>query len=911
MAKNREGILQSLPAHRRRSLIYQRWADLVFLLISVVAVGIVLCPLLDQVQLRVAPFLAPWGLFGGAFVGLVAAVGVWVALQRVGVGLAVVGRRSKWWANPPVWWLGVVAFVFCSSLWHCAIAPQRQDILPYLVQAAGAVLLLGLGRLLAWVVTSVQSTVGVRPREARNAYGETHNLGELADRPEELIEWLKREEPIFHPDEDLFDMRPYARRIADLLRDKPLRTVALIGPYGCGKTGIAKMVRFYLDNKAKPQNCLHPKEDRFPVDDIIAVEVSGWGFREGTIAEHVLDRIVDEIAEHMDCLELVSIPRNYQRMLSGSGGWLGTLCALVGARGNYGKILQKMDNVLLRANMRVVAFLEDVDRNVREETFLNEVAALLEQLKGLENISFVLAIGEKYQGQDIAAKLGERIEIVPPPARQPILRILRSFREYSLKQHPNDIDVLGSEERQGRTRLDASPGLDRFAEAELIRRSIDAVAKLCSSPRILKTSLRSTWFAWEKLHGEVEFDELLICSVLRTAATEVFLLINENIGRLRSLGEQPQTADAKKRDDEIRESLIRQLKERAKDKRWNFDAVCELIQLLFPGLNQNQFLDHAAVNPQSVNVGQPTDYWTRLNREEIAEGEIRDQQILRAIEQWKADSNAQVYQEHTMAEALLQVDGFADKIEQFGQFLDGKQVRDLASELFTRIREGGKIDDAKNCPGFIQLWRISLKSRYEFHENWVAGEISRALPVSLRFASDIYYYWRSDQASHTSPTPELRKRFVDNARSAYGNNAKVFIDALDPDYPWSIYHLVVFHGSRENGGPGLANEDWLWFGPILLASVAVNRQVLLPQISVLLTDHSYNPIAERRGETAHKCDFDDSVAQKVFGQERMRDLMVLLSQDFTTAKPDPEMSSRLACCHGYAKSWLREHRQHG
>ncbi len=557
--------------------------------------------------------------------------------------------------------------------------------------------------------------------------------------------------------------------------------------------------------------------------------------------------------------------------------------------------------------MRVVAFLEDVDRNVREETFLNEIASLLENLKGLQDISFVLAMGQKYQGEDVAAKLGEHIEVMAPLARQPVLRVLRAFRAYSLRRYPDDIDPLTFEQRRRRMSFTGSDTTDRIAEAELIERPIDALAAQLTSPRILKTSLRRTWLAWETLHGEIDFDDLLVCNILRGSAPTVYLLLNDNVERLRIMSTWGETDTAKKQNEENRQLFNRQLEHLCKETEYDIGGLQKLIGPLFPGWNKAHAVHQSNINPQSVLVGQPTDYWARLNREHISGNEIRDQQVLRAIDRWKTERDSDVFQGHTMADALLNVDGFAEKVEQFGLRFDGKEVRDLASELFLLIRKNGTVCDATKYPGFEQLFRLSLKKHFDHHENWVISEISKMLRVSLRFANDIYYYWRSDQASASLPTPEVRKRFVQAARTAYENDAELLANALDPEYPWSIYHLVVHHGSRERGGPGLDNEDWLWFGPVLLTAASVRKEVVIPQIGVLLTDYEWQHI--RPGATMQKAPFNESIAEKVFPPERMRDLMKLLACDLALDKYEPEIRLRLEYCYAHARQELQRNRK--
>lgn len=903
-------------AHKRRVrlLVFQRWADLGFLFVFSVALGFMLSPFLERVQLTVAEFLCPWGWFIGAFVGLVAATSAWTILGNFGVSFRLPIPNRLWMTNPPAWPVAIIVFLLCSFLWQCVVGPQKTGLVAFSLQAGGAVALLLFGRLSACSVAWLRKEHTCHSASVGVTQGDFHDLADLADHPEQIIEWLKREEPINDPRQDCFDMAPYARRIADALRSTPMKTVALIGPYGCGKSSIAKMVQCYLsengaESKAASPNGLGDRTVYRP-PDIIVAEVSGWGFREGTVVEHILGGIVDAMSQRMDCLEISTIPSRYQRMLSGSGAWLHALCALVDAPADCAAILQRIDKLLLRSNMRAVTFLEDVDRNVQGQVFLNEVASLLESLKGLENISFVLAIGEEYQGQDIAAKLGEHIEIVPPPAWQPILRVLRFLREYLLKRYPNDIDVLTSEEREERARFAPSDPIDRIAEAGFIQRPIDAPVRLLTSPRIVKTSLRRTWFAWERLHGEIDFDDLLVCNVLRAAAPQAYVLLNENVARLRAISGRAETSEAQKRNDESRKQFASLLEDRGKDAEWDIDAVHAVVEFLFPGFRGRHAFHRLVDTPQGVNVGEPTDYWVRLNREEVGGRETRDQGVLLAIDEWKADKDSDVFQGHTMPNALLRIEGFADKIEQFGRRLDAEQVRELASGLFLLIRGSDVIGKGDDYPGFVQLWRLSLKKESKGHDDWVVGEISRALSRSLRFANDIYYYWRSNQARASFPTPEIRKRFVQAARRIYGNDPGTFVNALDPGFPYSTYHLVVLHASVKNGGPGLDKEDWLWFGPVLLTAASVKQEVVIPQIIVLLTDYDCDPFAEHRGAAFHKPDFDDSVAESVFGAPRMRELMQLLNSTPDTETTDSEMHSRLACCRRRAEEWLRGNPEH-
>jgi hypothetical protein len=411
---------------------------------------------------------------------------------------------------------------------------------------------------------------------------------------------------------------------------------------------------------------------------------------------------------------------------------------------------------------------------------------------------------------------------------------------------------------------------------------------------------------WQSLHGEVDFDDLLVCSALRAVAPDVFFLINQNIEKFRSLSSSSGTDAGRERDNTNRESLRRELEKRSEQAEWDVDTVSRLITFLFPAWEKLRPLQPAS--SQRVQIGEPTDYWTRLTREQVFATDIRDQDILRAIRSWKKDRSQHVLGEHTLPQAILHVDQFADKVEQFGDSLDGKEVRDIASSLFELIYQEGNVGGGCDRPGFIQLWRLSLGKESDSHDEWVVSQVYQALRINLRFANDIYYFWRHDSehpGSH-APTPDLRKRIVGLVHHAYQTDPRIYMGALDPAYPWSTYHLVVFHGSPEGGGPGLENEDWRWFASTLMQAWDMEPDLVFPQIVVLLTTGDSKPA--ERGRVVYEYSFSDSVAERVFGQELMAKLMDKLLTSCEPGEYNPETVARIRCCQAHAQKWKSEYK---
>jgi hypothetical protein len=887
----------------RRALVYRRWVDLGLLFLAALGVGPVICPAIEIAQKGVTSFLLPWSWPIGLLSGAASATATWVILRSLG---ANPWPTRRWLTNPPAWPVGIMAFACCSFLWQCCLGPDRLASAAWAIQGFGAIAIFLSGALLHPLVVWVVSSAACNTADAQEDRS-VEDLDTLAKDPEKLIEWLGRERPISSPAEDYFHAGPYARRIAALLTDDPVRTIGLIGPYGCGKSSILRMARHYLLDPSVTTRRDATGESG-PLRDVIVCEVSGWGFREGTIAHHVLDTVIRELSRKIDCLEVAGIPDTYQRIMSDSGGLPRTLCAAASSHRKPHEILRKLDDVVDRGFIRLAVILEDVDRNIRGGDFFNELATLLEDLQGLSNITFVLAIGQKYEGQEIVGKLCEHIEVVPNLARDPTLNILRAFRNHCREKYASDRQIHEIEDAEGKTGFDDSGIMDPFAQVELISRPIDDLCRLLSTPRILKTSLRRAWLAWKSIHGEIDFDHLLICSIMRSTAPEAFFLINEYVPRLRGSSSHPDTAEAKERQTQTRESLRRQLTERSRTEEWNPEVIDRLIGFLFPKWEERPSIrDFTAM--QGVQIGGPTDYWARLNREELLPEEIRDQEIIQTIEAWRQDKTASAFRNLPIPDALLKVDGMAAKVEQLGGVLTPKEVRDLASDFFSLILKEEKIAAARDYPGFIELWRLSLRRQYDSHLQWIRGEINRSLRKSVQFANDLYYYWRhqSEDIDPGFPTLELRDSVVHHAQGVYMHDHGVYMRAIDHNCPVATRALVVDFSNTKEGGPGLEKEDWSWFGPVLLTVASTDGQLGIPQIVLLLTEYESAPV--NRGSAVPKSVFSDFVAERVFGNERMRDLMELLARDFQPQEYDVGINTRLACCRGRAQEWLREHQR--
>ena len=898
----------------RLKIATYRWLDLTALSITAVLFYTILMPLFSILFNNVYELFGMWHWSILLAIYLLMTTVVWFILHSLG---GVYFRCFLY--NPPTWLAAIVSFVIYTFVYlHLSENNYPKNTGVVTIGLGFVLIIFVTGGALAYIINILftKCETGLKHIGSTTALdGKSLDMTDLAENIEELINWLHKEEPILSPSQDCFNMAVFARRITRILKSTPLKTIGLVGPYGCGKSSIIQMVQHYIDNPCAftDGQDIEASQSTSESSKIITCLVSSWGFHEDTATKHILHAAIKELSKYTDCIGLQNLPEHYRRAMVDSGNFLAKILSTIleGWR-NPLSVLRRLDVVLGRIGKRLVIFLEDIDRNKRSDVFFNEISTLLDGLKELEHISFVVAIGDQYREEEVISKISEHIEVVPELGRKETLKMLRSFRSHCLSMFPEDIGLLSKEDRGKRIGFDRSEMGDYFRAIDKnLEYPIDNMVSLLRNPRTLKHALRRTYEVWLELHGEIEFDELLACEILQTSAVEIYLVINSNISRFRSLAQPNKNSEAIKYDDKNRENLKEEIDKRTRGKSWDIGAANLLIDFLFPGWNKDSF-GHSTKPLQSVSCEAPTDYWRRIHLEEIGEDEIRDQTIIQAIRSWRKNKETQVYKQFNLPKAISEVKGFANKIEQFGTMLDGNEVRCLSTEFFNLILgEGKEIVTADRYLGFTELWRLSLDNQIEKneHEQWVLNELRKALSVNLRFANDIYYHWRHqerDLSRADVPTIELREQFVQAGKEIYSTNVELFINAIDRDYFWGVRHFARVFSQQDQGGPGYKPEDWKWLGDLLLEAAVKAPRIIVPQIASLVVDIG-EPFTG--GKWDYRCEFNLEAAQKIFGTEGLSKIMPLLAKSKVNPKFDEQGKAVFECAISYAKKKNQTRRQ--
>ncbi len=482
------------------------------------------------------------------------------------------------------------------------------------------------------------------------------------------------------------------------------------------------------------------------------------------------------------------------------------------------------------------------------------------------------------------------------------LKTVDLFRGFSLKKYEDDIDLMPLNERA--VRLGSLKGDNNFQLSLMIsidplfRDTIDHIVSLLKTPRLLKLSLRRILSAWEHLHGEIDFDDLFVATVLRFSAPEAYDFLLENMSELQALQSRENSEEVKKM-----RGYIKNKWELTSKLEWNVEAAERLIAFLFPAWDDKSF--RSVQVPQGIRNYDPTNYWQRVNAEFLSKTEIPDQDILHALKKWKLNHNDVVLRKLSLPEALYSLPLLSPKVEQFARyFLDAEDIRKIAASLFKIIlqNEGAKAN-IDSCPAFVGLWRLSTRIPMEHDEDhwkWVLDQILYALPLSLRFSNDMYHYWRHNRyLGGNQKSTELRTLVISNFKVLFVNNPGIFIPSLDPIFIYCVYHFAVVFSNPDQGGDGFEAKEWKWLANLLVDAAKIQPQIVLPQIVPFIINSP--SIMSFGGEFK----FNSESAVALF-DDRLPELMDLLADTSFNQMFDENALAQISFAKHVADEWIKK-----
>jgi hypothetical protein len=841
-------------ARSRIRLGWRRWLDVVVLACIAAAMIVLLLP-------WAATRAAAWGL----------SVELWSLLPIALLALAVLWKtnalgyakllRRRGRSYAPTWLAGStgagLVLLFVSFSAEFAFRLGLGDGAARAALFAGIVLLLPLVIAAGLAVLPARTT---RPERVEDRATKALPPPGFA----ELENWIKDDEAIVNPRFDRLGHAQIARRIVKRLTDQSTgsQTVAVIGPYGAGKTSLRLLVQHELES--------------IPASDLVMCSVSLWGYETPQAAiGGVLEAICTALSAEVDVVALRGLSSRYVEVVEGFVG--GKLGVLLRRPDEPQATLQALQVVLQAADLRLVLWVEDLERftplGPEDQSRLRPIRALLYWLDQLANVSVVVASTNLDARFDVD-KLARFIEMMPEFPEATSAEILKLFRSGCLQVSTEYIDPASDEARKVLNDL-ANPAradaLRSLGMAPSIQTAADALPLLCTTPRSLKMALRLTLESWRALLGEIDFDDLLCVTVLRVAEPRVLSLVADHLDELRGwkdLADQHDKAEVSSFWVDLNE-VVPNPKRRA--------AVAVVVRAVFGER-------HRQAKPQGFMHTDPTDYWARFMAVPELADEDRDQPIVAVCQ-------------HDDEDALIRTLSHPQyhlKAERFGRHLPMQRlVRVLDHLVELRIREDPASWDEEHPPGLVPLWRMfsERQNRDDFDPRLLADHLAaalkRAIPTHLGLANILQYYFATRESSvpcllcvdGNDFATEIRESIGPLLVEHFAHAPEQLVAALSKCPRWNLLQLCWgIHRVRSGRFSGSPFLEWQRFAAALLEAARLDPTVVLANVSPFLVRK-----AESSNAMTTNYELDEERAERLFDWKQ---LAPLLAEATTVDQPE-------------------------
>ncbi len=682
----------------------------------------------------------------------------------------------------------------------------------------------------------------------------------LVEIPESLV-WVQSEKPISNLANDKFGHAALIKRLTAIIEQESCKSFGLTGLHGSGKSSVVRMVEAEL----KRQSNMY-----------WFVYVSGWGRSSDNISSKVLESIVRQLHEEgVEATSLLSWPADYMRELLGDSSFLTRLlrCHLSDQQGPTA-VLQKLDPVLDAINRRIVVVLEDVDRNSTNEG-MNTLCHMLDDFGHTRNVSFFFLKSEETTTNIDFHRLCEHTEMIPNIDPN-ILAFHLSTLVNACQEFASEKKLIHADRLNLRRIVVGHHFGESFKQDDVFW---NALCTLAHTPRCFKHALRRIWREWQSLAGEVDLLDLILWSLLREGCPVGYDYLRENLQTLRQLPENDVVNDEKNKPiKRVREQIAnlplsdnQQVALKVVLTLFGFEVSIFKEESFYIGMSSDHSFigKNFPVAPQSIKNTDATDYFKRLEAGALDSQELSDQIALRVIDRYVD------HQDDSLPDLLARHQAWVDKMVQFEGLLPTKRLVDVIED---HIRALGRISGGKaraESSGFIELRKIARTrgNSYDEVKGRLESFVIAALDFSMELAQSIYEWYvdRHDQEIKRS----IRDSWIAGLRERIANNDSYLCNALDPEYPYGLFHTMRF---RDEYPTYNTPQDWQWLTQHLIKSIEQNPAQIVPDVVCLFIRDLR---ASRMGEGAWfelDVEFFEGVCPTSSERARIASLLIMFSQ---------------------------------
>lgn len=304
------------------------------------------------------------------------------------------------------------------------------------------------------------------------------------------IHWYQNEKPINDLTQDRLNRKPLVQRLYDIVTSEEyqdMRGIALIGPFGTGKSSvIGMMISKLFENRLNYLVC----------------KIDTWGAysSDDQIQKYFIEKIINSLNTITSTTSLNGLPSKYIHSLKGvQSFWLDTI-PLFDNYSSPDKQLNRINDILCRLDCKILIVIEDIDRNANGEEIINKIAPLFDFLNSCEHFRLIMSFGEKLNNPSIVNRIFRHLEFVSFDRGSIYSSIIKSIE--NLTKETNDNYV-------GEYQFFFKDNEDYITSVR------DRLFEYIETPRDLKIILVQVEHDWKNyLHGCCDILDLLVISVL-------------------------------------------------------------------------------------------------------------------------------------------------------------------------------------------------------------------------------------------------------------------------------------------------------------------------------------------------------------------------------------------------------------
>jgi predicted KAP-like P-loop ATPase len=482
--------------------------------------------------------------------------------------------------------------------------------------------------------------------------------------------------PIHNPAEDRFNRWPFAKRIADTLRDRKDLSCLVLGIYGAwgeGKTSVLNLIELEL------KDC----------EPLAVVRFNPWYFRSEAV---LITGLFETLAEGVG-KKLPTKREQFGKALKGLSTFFSLASVSVGGvvSVNPGEGLEKIasqlsqteltaqrnrvQTILKEAGLRVVVLIDDIDRLERQE-----IQALFKTVRlsaDFERVAYVLAfdrdivaasLGEKYgeggtaQGRAFLDKIIQ-VPLHLPPAKKEALR---------------QLVFEGAEEAANLAGIKLTQEQSQIIAINFVR----SLEPRLSTPRQAQLYTNALLFALPILKGEVDVVDQMLIEGIRVLCPRLYETIRANPDAfLRSATATTETRQPDRAGPLIDEATS---SETADQK----NSVRDLLEYLFPRLENAMYGAEWEIKWAKEQRICSSKYFFRYFTYAIGSSEVSDVEFLNLLSALEnAEELPQAYDAWKEFVTVDRAKSVIEKLREREEYIGGK----LGATLISVIARTGSL----------------------------------------------------------------------------------------------------------------------------------------------------------------------------------------------------------------------------